>query len=90
MTGEGTMTGEDAMRAEGAMAGETNIRVRINGKDREVSQNLSVSELLEGFDLDPGLVVVELNGEILDRDAYGGIRVEADDVLELVHFVGGG
>jgi thiamine biosynthesis protein ThiS len=35
-------------------------------------------------------VVVELNGEILDRVAYPSVRVKAGDTLEVVHFVGGG
>jgi len=33
---------------------------------------------------------VERNREILDRSRYGDVTVEAGDVLELVHFVGGG
>jgi sulfur carrier protein len=35
-------------------------------------------------------VVVELNREILARDAYGETPVQDGDTLELVHFVGGG
>jgi sulfur carrier protein len=72
------------------MTESTSIEVRINGKDRQVSPDLSVSEVLVELDLNPALVVVELNGEILDRAAYNGTRVEEKDVLELVHFVGGG
>lgn len=66
------------------------IRVQINGEDREVQSGLSVSELLESLDLRPSLVVVELNREILDRGLYGETSVAEGDVLELVHFVGGG
>jgi thiamine biosynthesis protein ThiS len=49
-----------------------------------------VRSLLESLDLHPGLVVVERNKEILDREEYENVRVEAGDMLELVHFVGGG
>ena len=66
------------------------IRVQINGEDREIQSGLSVSELLESLDLRPSLVVVELNRAILDRDLYGDTSVMEGDVLELVHFVGGG
>jgi thiamine biosynthesis protein ThiS len=34
--------------------------------------------------------VVELNGDILPRGGYPDVTVSAGDVLELVHFVGGG
>ena len=66
------------------------IRVRVNGKERDVPGGLSVRGLLEALDLRPGMVVVELNKEILARDAYEASRVEEGDSIELVHFVGGG
>lgn len=66
------------------------IRVQINGEQREIQSGLSVWELLESLDLQPSLVVVEFNREILDRDLYPETSVMEGDVLELVHFVGGG
>ena len=45
---------------------------------------------LDSLDLHPGMVVVELNGEILERERYGDAAVREGDTLELVHFVGGG
>ncbi|MEJ2502882.1 MAG: sulfur carrier protein ThiS [Gemmatimonadota bacterium] len=69
---------------------EETITVTLNGDDREVPAGRSVRELLESLDLHPGLVVVERNREILDRGRYGDVEVEQGDVLELVHFVGGG
>lgn len=49
-----------------------------------------MSSLLESLDLHPGMVVVELNRDILERDSYEDVRVSEGDTLELVHFVGGG
>jgi sulfur carrier protein len=66
------------------------IRVHVNGKDRDVSGGLTVTGLLESFDLDPRLVVVELNREILARDRFPAVEVREGDRVELVHFVGGG
>ena len=66
------------------------IRVRVNGKDREVARGLSVRSFLESLDVHPGMVVVELNREILQRDRYGETDLSQGDTLELVHFVGGG
>jgi thiamine biosynthesis protein ThiS len=41
--------------------------------------------------LDPRLIVVEHNGVILrDRASFATLALQSDDVLELVHFVGGG
>jgi thiamine biosynthesis protein ThiS len=68
----------------------TSIDVQLNGRDRKVPADLSVKALLEWLDLNPALVVVELNREILDRNRYAEMSVNAGDTLELVHFVGGG
>ena len=63
----------------------------VNGERRAVAAGSSVADFLRALDLDPRLVVVEHNRTILrDRDAYGAIALGADDVLEIVHFVGGG
>jgi len=68
----------------------SSIQVRINGDDREIPSGLSVSGLLVWLDLNPALVVVELNREILDRGRYEESYIVEKDLLELVHFVGGG
>ncbi len=67
-----------------------NIRITVNGDAREYSPGRSVVELLADLGLNPYLVVVERNREILDRRILGTTTVQADDVFELVHFVGGG
>lgn len=66
------------------------IRVQLNGKEREIEGGHTVRTLLESLDLHPGMVVVELNRDILERDSYESVRVSEGDTLELVHFVGGG
>lgn len=66
------------------------ITVTVNGDEREITRGHTVKTFLESLDLHPGLVVVERNREILARDRYDDVEVEAGDLLELVHFVGGG
>ena len=63
----------------------------MNGDRREVPDGTTLGALLAGLGLDPRLIVVEHNREILrDRDAYATRALDDGDVLELVHFVGGG
>ena len=62
----------------------------INGEDRQVPAGGSVADLLGHLDLHPGMVVVELNREILRREALDHTVVGEGDRIELVHFVGGG
>jgi sulfur carrier protein len=72
------------------MVTETTMHIRLNGKDREVPGGLTVRALLESLELHPGMVVVELNRDILERDRYADVPVREGDTFELVHFVGGG
>lgn len=66
------------------------INVTVNGDRRSIAGDLSVRQLLEALGLQPQLVVVEHNREILDRTRYESTPVQEGDSLELVHFVGGG
>lgn len=66
------------------------IRVSVNGDAREIPGGLTVAGLLGHLGLQPRLVVVEHNGEILRREQYPTAAVAEGDALELVHFVGGG
>jgi thiamine biosynthesis protein ThiS len=68
----------------------TQIDIQINGEPREVPAGLDIERLLRHLGLQPRLVVVEHNGEILRREGYASVEVDAGDTLELVHFVGGG
>jgi sulfur carrier protein len=72
------------------MSDPGSIQVHVNGKEREVQSGLSVHQLVESFDLNPLLIVVELNREILSRDQFKDVQVSEGDAVELVHFVGGG
>ena len=69
---------------------KTTVSVQLNGKPAEVESGQSVRGLLESLDLHPGMVVVELNREILQRDRYDEFTIGGGDTIELVHFVGGG
>ena len=66
------------------------VRVQLNGKPAEVAGGQTVRALLTSLDLHPGMVVVELNREILERDRYEDFTIGEGDAIELVHFVGGG
>jgi thiamine biosynthesis protein ThiS len=66
------------------------IHIQVNGEARDVPGPLTVEELLRSLDLQPAMIVVEHNGDILRRHRYADVRVDSGDSLELVHFVGGG
>lgn len=66
------------------------MKIRVNGEDKEIADGLSLARLLEEWQIRPGRVVVELNRDIVSRDAHGSTLLKEGDALEIVHFVGGG
>lgn len=74
------------------MAGEVaaEIRITVNGEGRLVSAGTTVAHLLADLGLVPERVAVERNLEVLPRSRYGDAVFADGDVLEIVHFVGGG
>ena len=66
------------------------LTIHVNGEQRSVDTALSLLDLLETLELDPGTVVVELNREIVRRPALRDTMLKEGDRVELVHFVGGG
>jgi thiazole synthase len=65
------------------------LSLTVNGEPRRTAPG-SVADLIRSLELDPAKVAVERNGLIVPRSTLGAVSVEDGDVLEIVHFVGGG
>jgi thiamine biosynthesis protein ThiS len=75
----------------GTPTASTNITLTVNGAPRDIPRNSTLAELLDSLRVDARLVVVEHNRTILrDRAAYASRELGSGDVVEIVHFVGGG
>lgn len=68
----------------------TQLRIVVNGADRAVPAPASLADLLSHLGLDPRLVVVEHNRQIVRRPRLAETALSDGDAVELVHFVGGG
>lgn len=63
--------------------------VRINGKE-EAAAGISLSDYLKANGYNPESIVIELNGEILNRNGYASVVLQENDVVEILMFMGGG
>jgi thiamine biosynthesis protein ThiS len=66
------------------------VRITLNGRDRELTGPCSLEDLIRQVDLDPRFVIVERNGEPVERKRYADVRVTSGDRVELVRAVAGG
>ena len=66
------------------------ICVTANGKRYAISAGTTIAGFIRQRQLDPRFVVVEYNGEPLERARYEDVRLADGDQLELVRAVAGG
>jgi thiamine biosynthesis protein ThiS len=66
------------------------MRITVNGEQRDVSDVLTVRGLVEALGLGGGPVAVERNGSVVVRAEHPTTALAPGDVIEIVHFVGGG
>jgi thiamine biosynthesis protein ThiS len=66
------------------------MQLTVNGKPRDAAGVGTIKEFLEANGVNPVLVAVEHNGEIIRRDRFGEVSLAEGDKLEIIHMVGGG
>jgi sulfur carrier protein len=66
------------------------MRILANARDYQVEPHMSVAEFIRSRGLNPRFVVVELNGEPVERERYEVVTLAEGDRLELVRAVAGG
>jgi sulfur carrier protein len=66
------------------------MKLQVNGEPMELASGTTVRALIEKLDLDRGPVAVERNGEVVPRAQHVETELADGDVVEIVHFVGGG
>jgi sulfur carrier protein len=66
------------------------ITIEVNGNSHEIPSDVgNVQQLLENLNLADRILIVELNKEIVAKDAYD-LPIKDRDQIEIIHFVGGG
>lgn len=68
---------------------ESSKNVVVNGEERMVSAD-TLAGLLEELGMDPRLVAIEHEGEVVGRRRHAETRLGDGDRVEIVRFVQGG
>ncbi len=66
------------------------MNVHVNGKVMSLLADCSISTLIEQMDLMGKRVAVELNLDIVPKSEYLQTQLKEDDIVEIVHAIGGG
>ena len=66
------------------------IKIKINGKIKSITQDSNLSIVLKNLKIPLNKVAIELNEEIIDKKKINKIKLNNNDKIEIVHFIGGG
>ena len=66
------------------------LSLTVNGEPRRAPHGTSIAAFVAQIGLNPAKVAVERNGAIVPRSTHAEVILTEGDVLEIVHFVGGG
>ena len=65
------------------MKNKNKIKIKVNGKNLSIDQNSTVFSLSKKLNM-------PLNEKIIDKKKLRNITLKNKDILEIVHFIGGG
>ena len=66
------------------------IKIKLNGKKVIFHKNESMEILIKKLKIPLNKVAIELNKKILNKNRLNKIKINKNDKIEIVHFIGGG
>ena len=62
----------------------------LNGKKFLIKKNITLKEIINYFNYNTALYIVEYNNLICNEDKWEDIKITVDDKIEIISIVGGG
>ncbi len=66
------------------------IKIKINGKTNKIDDKTKLSDLVKNLKIPLKKVAIELNREIVNKKSLNKVKLNVNDKIEIVHFIGGG
>ena len=66
------------------------IKIKLNGKILSIEDNLDLLNYVKRLKVPLKKVAIELNHKIMDKSKLKKVKLKKNDIIEIVHFIGGG
>ena len=66
------------------------ITIILNGEEKRIEHDITISQLLKTLDLENRRLAVEVNQNIVPRSHFDSQTLHESDKIEIVHAIGGG
>lgn len=64
--------------------------VKINGKESDILPDSTIQDLIRTKNLPEKIIIVDLNGSIINPEDWSNTYLRPDDDLELIQIIAGG
>jgi thiamine biosynthesis protein ThiS len=65
-------------------------KIQLNGKQFQINTGIYLNDLLNSLKIKINKVAIEVNGVIIEKSKYKKLKLNENDKVEIVHFIGGG
>ncbi len=66
------------------------IKITLNGEEQILSHKMTISDLINHFQLDEKKIAIEKDLEIVNASNFNEVYIDEGSRIEIVHFIGGG
>lgn len=66
------------------------MEILLNGDKEILDKEYTVYEILQKYEFNPDIVMVNLNGDILNRGDFESTTIKKGDTLDILMYMGGG
>ena len=66
------------------------MKIKINGIEKDVKDNITIKELLKELNILDKTMAVAVNMKIVKKDEWDKYKLNENDKIEALNFVGGG
>lgn len=66
------------------------MKIVINGEAKTVSEQITAQQLIHELGLSEQKLALEINEEIVPRSSFSEHLIQAGDIVEIIHAIGGG
>jgi sulfur carrier protein len=69
---------------------KASMQIYLNGEERELSDNATMSDLVQQLNLGEQRFAIEVNAELVPRSSFDQHKLQPNDRVEIVQAIGGG
>ncbi len=66
------------------------MKISVNGKEKDVPEQITIKTLLINMQVAPEMVACELNLNMIKRNQYDSTALRDGDQIEILQMIGGG